>query len=48
MKTFLNESNLSDTSLREPVKNYLVDFFRKGGTPSPRIPLAENLFAQKS
>ena len=31
--------------LREPVKNYLADFFRKGGTPP--TPLTENHFAKK-
>ena len=32
--------------IREPVKNYLADFFRSGGNPPP-TPLTENHFAKK-
>ena len=33
--------------LRDAVKNYLADFFREGGTPTP-TPLTENHFAKKT
>ena len=34
------------THLREAVKNYLADFFRKGVPPQPPTPLTENHFAK--
>ena len=34
--------------IREPVKNYLADFFRSGGNPPPPYPLNGKSFCQKT